>query len=264
MRSKELRYADRLFQQGDAYLHGGNVGVFEMHKWERIYKFATSDSGYTQDDAANQAYYTSEYSVLNNPYYFSEPFSGLVAPDAHNFVAHLMSNRSEAHKGGLLHGDVLKSFFAVSGTPGNFKHHEGQERIPYEWYKRPSSQPMDAVDTNVDTVINSQMYPGVIRFGGNTGKTNSFAGIDLKDLTGGVYNGQNIFTGNNLACFFYQASQAGLTDASSPLVESAAKIKAFIQKNLAPQLAALNCPQLKDFNNGLFKKYPGASYTGQS
>lgn len=69
-----------------------------------------------------------------------------------------MSNRSEANKGGELHGDVLKSFFAVTGEPGNFVHHPGQERIPDNWYKRPSSQPMNTVDTNVDTVVNNGKY----------------------------------------------------------------------------------------------------------
>lgn len=49
--------------------------------------------------------------------------------------------------------------------------------------------------TQVDTVINNEMYPGIIRFGGNTGKTNSFVGIDTGDLTGGVFNGASLADG---------------------------------------------------------------------
>lgn len=56
-----------------------------------------------------------------------------------------MANRSEENKGGILDGETLKSFFAVTGEPGNFVHHRGQEAIPENWYKRPTSQPMNTV-----------------------------------------------------------------------------------------------------------------------
>jgi len=75
--------------KGDAYMHGGSVGFFEMHRWERLYGLAASKGGLTHDKVASQAYYTAQYSIQNNPYYFSNPFSGLVAPDAHNFVVHV-------------------------------------------------------------------------------------------------------------------------------------------------------------------------------
>jgi hypothetical protein len=47
------------------------------------------------------------------------------------------------------------------------------------------------------------MYPGIIRIGGNAGnagKTDSFAGVDLTDLTGGVFNLATLADGNNGAC----------------------------------------------------------------
>ncbi|KAL2071215.1 hypothetical protein VTL71DRAFT_12450 [Oculimacula yallundae] len=241
---------DSSIVRGDAYMNNGNVGVFEMHRWERLYGLATSAGGLTHDKVASQAKYTNEYSVQNNPYYFSNPFSGLVAPDAHNFVVHLMSNRSADNMGGVLNGEVLKSFFAVTGTPGNFVHNRGQERIPENWYKRPTSQPMNTVDTNVDT-------------GGNTGKTNSFVGVDLGDLTGGVMDGASLLEGNNLSCFLLQASMAGLADAAIPLLQPVGQILEFMSKNLDPQIKGLNCPQLSNFNNELFNKYPGASYKAQ-
>ena len=116
------------------------------------------------------------------------------------------------------------------------------------------------VDTNVDTVINNAMYPGIIRFGGNTGTTNSFVGVDTGDLTSGAFNGQSLLQGNNLACFFLQASQAGLADAAFPLLQPVGQITSFLQENLGPQASALGCPQLASFSNELFQKYPGAGY----
>ncbi|KAH7351203.1 hypothetical protein BKA65DRAFT_525413 [Rhexocercosporidium sp. MPI-PUGE-AT-0058] len=244
---------DASIVRGDAYMNGGNVGVLEMHRWERLYSLATSEGGLTHDKVESQVYYTTEYSIQSNPYYFSHPFSGLVAPDGHNFVVHLMSNRSAENMGGVLNGEVLKSFFAVTGTPGNFVHNRGMERIPDNWYKRPTSQPMNTIDTNVDTIINDRIYPGVIRFGGNTGMVNSFVGVDTGDLTGG----------NNISCFFLQATMAGLADAAIPIFKPVSQVLDFLSKNLGPQLKGLNCPQLSNFNNKLFSKYPGASYKAQ-
>ncbi|KAH6712757.1 Chloroperoxidase [Leptodontidium sp. MPI-SDFR-AT-0119] len=205
--------------RGDAYMNGGNVGVFEMHRWERLYSLAASEGGLTHDKVASQAYYTAEYSIKNNPYYFSNPFSGLVAPDAHNFVVHLMSNRSADNMGGVLNGEVLKSFFAVTGTPGNFVHNRGMERIPDNC--------------------------------GNTGTVNSFVGVDTGDLTGGVFNGASLLEGNSLSCFFFQATMAGLADAAIPVLEPIGQVLDLLSKNLGPQIQGHNCPQLSNFNNGL-------------
>lgn len=201
--------------------------------------------------------------LTSDRYYFSAPFSGLVAPDAHNFVVNFMSNHSEEVKGGVLHGDVLKSFFSVTGEPGSFVHNPGMERIPDNWYKRPTSQPMNTVDTNVDTVVNNGMYPGIIRFGGNTGTTNSFVGIDTGNLSSGLYNDATLFEGNNLSCFFLQATQAGLVDFAYPLLAPVGQILTFLSTKLGPQLKGLNCPQLTSFDNELFHVYPGASYKAQ-
>lgn len=110
-------------------MNDGFVGQFEMHRWEHLYSLL-GEEGMTHDKMAAQVYYTAQYSIMNNPYYFSAPFSGLVAPDAHNFVVHFMSNRSEENMGGVLDGETLKSFFSVTGEPGSFVHTPGQERIP--------------------------------------------------------------------------------------------------------------------------------------
>jgi hypothetical protein len=41
----------------------------------------------------------------------------------------------------------------------------------------------------------------------NTGTPNSFVGVDVADLTGGVFNSKTLLEGNNLGCFVYQRSQ---------------------------------------------------------
>lgn len=113
---------------------------------------------------------------MNNPYYFSAPFAGLVSPAAHDFVINFMSNRSEANPGGVLNRDVLKSFFAVTGEPGSFVHNRGMERIPdvsidldievsssylhllQNWYKRPSLNAYNIPEVLADVFVNNAMY----------------------------------------------------------------------------------------------------------
>jgi hypothetical protein len=63
-------------------------------------------------------------------YYFSGPFSGVIAPAAHNLVVGLMSNHSAANPGGELPTNVMSSFFSVTGVPGNFVYTRGHERVP--------------------------------------------------------------------------------------------------------------------------------------
>lgn len=252
----------RLLLQGDAFMHDGQVNVFEMHRWERLYG-VTSDGGFTHDKAAAQAYYTARYSIENNPEYFSGPFSGLVAPDAHNFVVHLMSNHTAANPGGYLDTSTLMSFFSVTGEPGAFVHNEGLERIPDNWFRRPTTNQMNTATTNIDTVINNGMYPGVINFGGNTGKVDSFAGVDTGNLTEGVYTDETLLQGNNLACFMLQATQQSLSDAAYPLIQPIGVLTTFLEQHLGPVSSSLACPQLKSFNNELFQAYPGATYKAQ-
>jgi hypothetical protein len=46
---------------------------------------------------------------------------------------------------GYLNRDILKTFFAVSGPDGALVWNSGQEKIPQNWYKRPSNNPYGAV-----------------------------------------------------------------------------------------------------------------------
>lgn len=104
------------------------------------------------------------------------------------------------------------------------------------------------------------MYPGIVRIGGNTGTVNSFAGVDLQDLTGGVFNLATLGQGNNGACFLLQASLAGLPDITNPLLGAVGSVLGWAKQQLGPITQQLNCPQLATFDNKLFAKFPGASY----
>lgn len=163
-----------------------------------------------------------------------------------------MSNRSAEEPAGVLDRNVLKSFFSVEGEPGSFVHTPGHERIPDNWYKRPAGNAYSITLVNADTVVNNAMYPGIVRFGGNTGTTNSFVGVDVTDATGGVFNGASLLEGDNLSCFMLQASQAVILDQFSPVVSG---IAGFLTENLEPLQSALSCPALADFDTDFWNQF---------
>ena len=120
--------------RGDAYLNHGYVNVFDWDSWNNLYGMFENDR-LTIDQGTAHSNYVTEKSINNNPYAFWGPFSGLVAPAAMNFVFNFMSNHSAEEPGGYLSSDILKTFFAVTGEPGSFEHHMGQEAIPQNWYR---------------------------------------------------------------------------------------------------------------------------------
>lgn len=214
------------------------------------------------NEAAAQSDYVTRWSIMNNPYYFSAPFSGLVAPAAHNLVINLMSNHSAEVPGGTLTRDTLKSFMSVVGEPGSFEQVRGHERIPDNWYRRPTLDAHNIPEVLVDLFLNNGIYPGIVRIGGNTGKVNTFTGVDLQNLTNGAYNLETLSQGNNGACFLLQASLAGLPDAADPALGAAGSLLGWVTQQLGPTAEKLGCPQLSSFENTLFNSFPGASYTG--
>ncbi|CAK1368314.1 Aromatic peroxygenase [Cercospora beticola] len=252
--------SDASIVRGDAYLNGGNVGVFQMRSWERLYGLGEE---YTLDMVAGQSDYVTRWSIQNNPYYFSAPFAGLVAPAAHDFVINFMSNRSAENPDGVLNRDVLKQFFGVTGEPGSFVHNRGQERIPDNWYRRTSTSLYNIPEVVADVFVNNAMYPGIVRFGGNTGTTNSFTGVDITDLSGGALNAQSLLEGNNAACFFLQASQQGIPDALDPALGAIGSVANWAAQQLGPISDKLACPQLVDFESALFDQFPGASFKAE-
>ena len=180
-----------------------------------------------------------------------------------------MSNHSVDQPGGYLSTDVLKSFFAITGTgngasgdnPGDYVHHSGMERIPENWYRRPSSSQYSLVDVFLDLLAGAQQYPDTLRIGGNTGTTNSFTGVDVGDLSGGVFNGASLLQGNNLACFAFRAAQAGSVDQLNGLLNTLGDVLEPIMNPLNNVLSGLSCPQMSQYDSQLFSIFPGYKTT---
>jgi hypothetical protein len=97
----------------------------------------------------------------------------------------------------------------------------------------------------IDLLAAALKYPQFLSVGGNTGKVNTFTGLDLSSLTGGVYNAQTLLRGDNLMCFAFQAAQQGAPDLLKGLLGSTLT-NALSQLNaaFANVFAELSCPQL--------------------
>ncbi|KAG8750564.1 hypothetical protein FRC11_010300, partial [Ceratobasidium sp. 423] len=92
-----------------------------------------------------------------------------------------------------------------------------------------------------------------------TGKVNSFAGVNLGDLTGGVYNTANLLEGNNLVCFGFQAAQQAIPDVvKGTLGGITSEVLALVSK-ITPILSGLGCPELTKYDSSVFETYPGSA-----
>jgi len=84
----------------------------------------------------------------------------------------------------------------------------------------------------------------------NTGTTNSFSGVDVGDLTGGLLNSASLLKDNNLGCFVFQvAAQAKPDLLLAPLAK--------LTSALGDVVSQLGCPQLQKVDDAQLKKYPG-------
>jgi hypothetical protein len=118
-----------------------------------------------------------------------------VQPAAYTFIYRFMANKSAEHPQGKLNGEVLKSFFAITGEDGSFKYQPGYERIPDNWYKRNLIDEYTIPYFQIDLTEMALQHPEFLSVGGNTGKVNTFTGISPTDLTGGVFNGATLLEG---------------------------------------------------------------------
>jgi hypothetical protein len=100
-------------------------------------------------------------------------------------------------------------------------------------------------------------HPQFLSVGGNTGTTNTFTGVDLLNLTGGVFDTKTLLQGNNLACFGFQAAQQAAPDLLKGVLGDVTGAVAKIASALAPILSELNCPQLKSIDESQFSQFPG-------
>ncbi|CAG8071900.1 unnamed protein product [Penicillium salamii] len=253
----------------DAFTNNGDAHSLSIEKFEAVYAVGgndTSENGfdqrYTIDKFRSRFEEVQQHSIDTNPYYFTGAFSTVVVvPAAYNFVINFMSNHSEEHPSGYLDGYNFKQFFGVTGTPGSFKWQRGQERIPENWYKRPTISPYNLADVFVDVGIGYLAYPNTLKIGGNTGKVNSFTGVNVEDLTSGVLNAKNLFEGDNFACFAFVLLQQGIPHFLKGPLEDINNATSFLAPFLEPLLGKLTCPELGKFDQSLFNSFPGHKYS---
>lgn len=126
-----------------------------------------------------------------------------------------MSNHSAKYPNGILDKETLKSFFAITEhADGSLTWTPGYERIPDNWYRRPLGEvnAYSPASFALDFQKLAAAVPEAASVGGNTGTVNSFAGVDLGDITGGAYHTADLLNPTKFVCFFYQLTLAVIPD----------------------------------------------------
>lgn len=107
--------------------------------------------------------------------------------------------------------------------------------------------------------------------GGNTDKVNSFSGIDMQDMTGGVLNESSLLEGNNLLCFSFEVLKTFLPNSLSGLLKTLEGPISLVTNTLAAPILRLSCPAWKDMTMGgqplwdaIQENFPGALKAGSS
>jgi len=181
-----------------------------------------------------------------------------IQPATSLFTYQFFANRSAEHPEGYLDLDTMKSFQGVTGNKGNFQWSYGREKIPDNWYKRPVGEEYTIAAFTADAVNQLLENPELIVVGGNTGEPNTFTGVDIGDLTGGVYDSETLLQGNNAMCFALQNVQQGAPDVLRGLVGNLLVAVRKLSDTLDPLIASLGCPQIAKYDKLLLSKFPGA------
>ena len=172
-----------------------------------------------------------------------------------------MANKSSEYPEGLLTGDVLKTFYSITGDYPNFVYTPGYEAFPVNWYKR---NPIDYytipyLSVDIDTM--AVPHPEFLSIGGNTGTVNTFTGVDPANLTGGVYTAGNLLQGNNLICYGLELSLQEAPDLLSGLYSDIDAAMDALGTAIDKATDGLGCPTLNAINRGQFAEdfapYPG-------
>ncbi|GAB7343078.1 hypothetical protein MBLNU457_1161t1 [Dothideomycetes sp. NU457] len=245
--------------RGDLYEYGNDYKLV-MSQFQALYDLGKADDNYDLDVLTKHRANRFQQSIENNAYFFYPPFAGvIVVPAAYTFIYRYMGNKSEEYPEGYLNGEVLKSFFAITGDDGNFTYTEGWERIPENWYTRAADDPYGITGLTLDTQAMGLQHPEFLVPGGNTGTENSYVGLDPSNLSGGVYNAGNIAENNNAECLAYQLTLQFLPDILRGTLDDIAQ--ALNQSGLGGQFEditqSLGCPQLQKIDESQFNIYPG-------
>lgn len=85
----------------------------------------------------------------------------------------------------------------------------------------------------------------------NTGTTNSFSGVNIGALTGGLLDSASLLEGNNLGCFILEVASQAKPDLLllAPLTQ--------LTSLLGGLVSQLGCPKLRKIDESLLEKFPG-------
>lgn len=237
--------------------NSGNDYLVQVNQFQQLWDLGSADDNYDLPLLTTFRASRFNQSINNNPYFFNGPFSGvIVQPAAYTFIYRFMANKSAEYPEGQLNGDVLKSFFSITGESGNFVYNPGYERIPDNWYTRNLLDPYTIPFFVSDQLEAALEYPQFLDIGGNTGTVNSFAGVDITNLTGGIYNLDTLTEGNNLFCFGMQAGVQFLPDLVSGLLTDTSATD-LLGSALNNATDSLGCPTLNNIDKDQFSAYPG-------
>ncbi|ETS87214.1 hypothetical protein PFICI_01042 [Pestalotiopsis fici W106-1] len=259
---------DGSLTRDDLYVTG-NAWDMNMTKFLEVYLWGANgvDSPLTFDDVGDISAARWQEGVATNPYFWYGPLTGyLPRTGGYALTSRTMSNYSEGSLDGVITKAMFKSFFAVvdneTGESG-MVYHRGHERMPDDWYRRPV--PWGLVDLNLDLLKWSKKHPFLLDIGGNTGQVNTFTGLDLSNITGGLLNSATLLEGNNLICFSLEIAKTFGPNSLSTLYEALSVPAGILTDALATPLLDLSCPVYADLsNNGqdiiasILATYPGA------
>ncbi|KAF2966492.1 heme-thiolate peroxidase [Xylaria multiplex] len=254
---------DDLYNTGNA--HTMNFTLFQ--------KLLDSVEGefITMDDLAGRAVERFHESIATNPTFYYGPYTGTIARNAgYAFMGRFLSNHTKEHPfGGHLSKKVLSTFLGVSIENGKQVYREGHERIPENWYRLAIDYSL--IDYNLDLVAWAVKHPILLSIGGNQGEVNTFAGVNIADLTGGVLNLTTLLEGNNLICFTLNVLKTFTPTGLSSVVKVITLPLKLIDDALLHPLLDLSCPAFADMTLGgedlwsaLLDRYPGAQRSGMA
>ncbi|CAH0382918.1 unnamed protein product [Bemisia tabaci] len=242
----------------------GNAYEVNMTFFKQFLDLMPPKERYTYDVMIDFRKARLDYCIKTNPYCFLNINTLLGYIATYILPVRLMADYKSPD--GYLNHEVIKSFWGVTGDyPYNMTYKPGYEKIPENWYRRPDAYGM--AQFLADAAYATQKEPSTFRLGGNTGKTESWAGINLGNLTGGIFNAKNLLEGNNLQCFLYNCLQIGTVSILISLQEALAKalkpILEVVLKPIGDKLIELGCPVLNDYPTLLapFDSYGHPNYS---
>ncbi|KAJ4312889.1 hypothetical protein N0V84_009698 [Fusarium piperis] len=249
--------------RADLYVTG-DASTLVLDQFKDLYKMSSGEGDYNFDVFTERAYIRFRESVATNPNFYFGPFTGMIARNAgYLFACRMFANHSSENPNGVLTKETLKSFFAIEGEGDNLTYKRGWERIPENWYRRPVDYGL--VELNIDVLALGAKHPELISIGGNLGEVNSYAGVDLSDLTGGVLNLTKLLEGNNLLCFVFQIVKTVAPNSLSTLFRIIEVPLKLLTDALGAAILDLACPAFKDltiggksFEEGIQDQFPGA------